>query len=128
LLAGTLAMDNPMSGFAINGTPLEAQDRQTGQDLFNSMKSTSQATITIERPGQRHDVTIYAAGSGTPGPSDPHPNRPNRISISCSDAVCARSSTSRSDCIPAGLASDLSTDPGHAECLGRFTAPLALAD
>lgn len=45
---------------AINGTPLQDQDRRNGQMIFNSMKSSSQATLTIERAGQRQDVTINA--------------------------------------------------------------------
>jgi type II secretion system protein C len=65
---------------AINGTSLEEQDRQTGQKLFNSMKSSSQATITIERGGLRRDVTINAATAGPPDPSDssdePDPSDP----------------------------------------------------
>jgi general secretion pathway protein C len=54
---------------AIDGTPLVDTDPQTGQTLFNSMKSVSQATVTIERAGHRRDVTIGAATA--PDPSDP---------------------------------------------------------
>ncbi len=55
---------------AVNGASLEDQDRQTGQEIFNTMKTSSQATITIERAGQRHDVTINAAKSDQPDQAD----------------------------------------------------------
>ncbi len=55
---------------AVNGASLEDQDRQTGEEIFNTMKTASQAMITVERAGQRHDVTINAQ-SDQSNPSNP---------------------------------------------------------
>jgi general secretion pathway protein C len=52
---------------AVNGASLEAQDRKTGQEIFDSMKTSSQATVTVDRAGERYEVTINAA---QPDPSE----------------------------------------------------------
>jgi type II secretion system protein C len=46
---------------AINGTSLQGQDRQHDQAIFDTLKSSNQATVTVERNGQRRDVTINTA-------------------------------------------------------------------
>jgi general secretion pathway protein C len=49
---------------AVNGTSIENQDRKTGQDIFDSMRSLSQATITVlDHAGMRRDVTINPSQS-----------------------------------------------------------------
>jgi general secretion pathway protein C len=44
---------------AINGTPLD--DPQRSQDVFNTIQSSDHATVTIERGGQRQDITLNIA-------------------------------------------------------------------
>jgi len=57
---------------AVNGASLEDQDRQTGQEIFNTMKTSSQATVTVvDRAGTRHDVTINPAQSDPAEETDP---------------------------------------------------------
>ena len=44
---------------AVNGASVEDQDRKTGQEIFDSMKTASHATVTVvDRTGARRDVTI----------------------------------------------------------------------
>jgi general secretion pathway protein C len=43
---------------AINGTSLQDQDRQHGQEIFDTIKASAFATLTIERLGETRDVTI----------------------------------------------------------------------
>jgi general secretion pathway protein C len=45
---------------AVNGTSLQDQDRRAAGDILNTMNSSSQATVTIERNGRRQDVTVTA--------------------------------------------------------------------
>jgi type II secretory pathway component PulC len=55
---------------AINGTSLENQDRGTGQAMFNSIKSSSQTTLTVERNGVRQIVTVNAPTVATADETD----------------------------------------------------------
>jgi type II secretion system protein C len=45
---------------AINGASLENQDKGAGQAIFNSIKTSSQTTVTVERNGVRRDITVNA--------------------------------------------------------------------
>ena len=82
---------------AINGTPLD--DPQRSQDVFNTIQTSDHATVTIERGGQKQELTLNiaqvaaqatrdlegdasAAAGGTPnGPpppgANPNPNSSN---------------------------------------------------
>jgi general secretion pathway protein C len=81
---------------AINGTPLD--DPQRSQDVFNTIQTSDHATVTIERGGQKQDITLNiaqvatqatkeldgdansAAGAspnGAPPPGNPNPNGNN---------------------------------------------------
>jgi general secretion pathway protein C len=77
---------------AINGTPLD--DPQHAQDVFNTIQSSDHVTVTVDRGGQRQDITLNIAqvaaqatqeldggnnppNSGSP-PSDTNPEPPNR--------------------------------------------------
>ena len=44
---------------AINGTPLD--DPQRGQEIFNTIQTSDHATVTIERSGQKQDITLNIA-------------------------------------------------------------------
>src|ERR1700744_250673 len=73
---------------AINGTPLD--DPQKSQDVFNTIQTSDHVTVTIERGGQKQDITLNIAqvaaqatkdldnesnGGTTPAPnSTPSPN------------------------------------------------------
>src|SRR5271155_4169070 len=79
---------------AINGTPLD--DPQRSQDVFNTIQTSDHVTVTIERGGQRQDVTLNIAQvaaqatkeleggdsstgpapNGTAPPPDTQPNTP----------------------------------------------------
>jgi general secretion pathway protein C len=82
---------------AINGTPLD--DPQRSQDVFNTIQTSDHVTVTIERGGQKQDITLNIAQvaaqatkdlenesntggtqapNGTPPP--PTPNNPNESS------------------------------------------------
>jgi general secretion pathway protein C len=83
---------------AINGTPLD--DPQRSQDVFNTIQTSDHVTVTIERGGQKQDITLNIAqvaaqatkelesestttgatppANGTPPPSVP--NTPNESS------------------------------------------------
>jgi general secretion pathway protein C len=82
---------------AINGTPLD--DPQRSQDVFNTIQTSDHVTVTIERGGQKQDITLNIAqvaaqatkdlenepnSSTTPAPSgatpQPPPNNPNENS------------------------------------------------
>jgi general secretion pathway protein C len=90
---------------AINGTPLD--DPQRSQDVFNTIQTSDHVTVTIERGGQKQDITLNIAqvaaqasrdlegdqntgpapngspnGSpnGTGQPPNPSPNTPNENS------------------------------------------------
>jgi general secretion pathway protein C len=41
---------------AINGTPLD--DPQRSQEVFNTIQTSERATVTVERAGQRQDITL----------------------------------------------------------------------
>jgi general secretion pathway protein C len=82
---------------AINGTPLD--DPQKSQDVFNTIQTSDHVTVTIERGGQRQDITLNiaqvaaqatkelegesnggAAPNGAVPPTNPPPNTPNENS------------------------------------------------
>lgn len=82
---------------AINGTPLD--DPQRSQDVFNTIQTSDHVTVTIERSGQKQDITLNIAqvaaqatkdlesesnGAATPAnsatPSNPPPNSNNENS------------------------------------------------
>jgi general secretion pathway protein C len=44
---------------AINGTPLD--DPQRSQDVFNTIQTSDHVTVTIERAGQKQDITLNIA-------------------------------------------------------------------
>lgn len=73
---------------AINGTPLD--DPQHSQDVFNTIQTSDHVTVTIERGGQRQDITLNIAqvaaqatkeleGEANPGAARP-PTTPNENS------------------------------------------------
>jgi general secretion pathway protein C len=80
---------------AINGTPLD--DPQRSQDVFNTIQTSDHVTVTVERGGQKQDITLNIAQvaaqatkelegdpnagpppTGTPPPNTP-PNTPPNI-------------------------------------------------
>jgi len=80
---------------AINGTPLD--DPQRSQDVFNTIQTSDHVTVTIERGGQKQDITLNIAqvaaqatkdlenesNTGTtpaPNSATPPPNNPNENS------------------------------------------------
>jgi general secretion pathway protein C len=74
---------------AINGTPLD--DPQRSQDVFNTIQTSDHVTVTIERGGQRQDITLNIAqvaaqatkeleGEQNTPPPNPSPNTPNENS------------------------------------------------
>jgi general secretion pathway protein C len=82
---------------AINGTPLD--DPQRSQDVFNTIQTSDHVTVTIERGGQRQDITLNiaqvaaqatrdlegdsnagSAPNGTVPPPNTPPNTPNETS------------------------------------------------
>ena len=77
---------------AINGTPLD--DPQRSQDVFNTIQTSDHVTVTIERGGQKQDITLNIAqvaaqatrelesesGPAPPGTAPPPPNNPNENS------------------------------------------------
>ena len=64
---------------AINGTPLD--DPQRGQEIFNTVQTSDQATVTIDRGGQTQDISLNIAqvvaeasrelGAAAPGAAGP---------------------------------------------------------
>jgi general secretion pathway protein C len=67
---------------AINGTPLD--DPQRSQEVFNTIQTSERATVTVERAGQRQDITLNVSqvaqqasrdldvdGSASGGPNPP---------------------------------------------------------
>ncbi len=44
---------------AINGTALD--DPQRGQEIFNTIQTSDHVTVTIERGGQKQDITLNIA-------------------------------------------------------------------
>ena len=80
---------------AVNGTPLD--DPQRSQDVFNTIQTSDHVTVTIERSGQKQDITLNIAqvaaqatkdleseGPTPPAngatPPNPSPNSPNENS------------------------------------------------
>ena len=82
---------------AINGTPLD--DPQRSQDVFNTIQTSDHVTVTIERGGQKQDITLNIAQvaaqatkdlegdsnagpapNGTTPPPNTPPNTPNENS------------------------------------------------
>jgi general secretion pathway protein C len=82
---------------AINGTPLD--DPQRSQDVFNTIQTSDHVTVTVERGGQRQDITLNIAQvaaqatrdlegesntgpapNGTAPPPNTSPNTPNENS------------------------------------------------
>ena len=66
---------------AINGTPLD--DPQRSQDVFNTIQTSDHVTVTIERGGQKQDITLNIAQvaaqatrdlEGNEGNTGPAPN------------------------------------------------------
>jgi len=74
-------------------------DPQRSQDVFNTIQTSDHVTVTIERGGQRQDITLNIAQvaaqatkelegdsnsapapNGTPPPPNPSPNTPNENS------------------------------------------------
>jgi len=76
---------------AINGTALD--DPQRSQDVFNTIQTSDHATVTIERGGQKQEITLNIAqvaaqatkeldgdagsGAGAPPGGAPQPQNPN---------------------------------------------------
>lgn len=63
---------------AINGTPLD--DPQRGMEIFNTIGSAGQVSVTVERNGQTQDLTLNMAQVNVPdanGGQPPRPTRPN---------------------------------------------------
>ena len=76
---------------AINGTPLD--DPQHSQEVFNTIQTSDHVTVTVERAGQKQDITLNIAqvaaqatkdlegdaGAAAPPPNGPPPmnSRPN---------------------------------------------------
>jgi hypothetical protein len=44
---------------AINGTPLD--DPQRSQEVFNTIQTSDHVTVTVERAGQRQDISLNIA-------------------------------------------------------------------
>jgi general secretion pathway protein C len=53
---------------AINGTPLD--DPQHSQDVFNTIQSSDHVTVTIERGGQKQDISLNIAQIATQATKD----------------------------------------------------------
>jgi len=71
---------------AINGTPLD--DPQRSQDVFNTIQTSDRVTVTVERGGQKQDITLNIAqvaaqatkdleGESNTGPAPNAPLPPN---------------------------------------------------
>jgi len=56
---------------AVNGTSLEDQDRNTGQEMLNTLVASGTATLTIMRNGERRDITVFAPDDSSPNSSPP---------------------------------------------------------
>ena len=72
---------------AINGTPLD--DPQRSQEVFNTIQTSDRVTVTIERGGQKQDITLNIAqvaasatkdleGEGGAGPGSSGGENPNQ--------------------------------------------------
>ena len=54
---------------SINGTPLD--DPQRGMEIFNTMSSADQVTVTVERGGQQQELTLNTGSISLPGGGNP---------------------------------------------------------
>jgi general secretion pathway protein C len=54
---------------SINGTPLD--DPQRGMEIFNTMGSADQVTVTVERAGQMQELTLNTGLISLPGGGNP---------------------------------------------------------
>jgi len=61
---------------AINGTPLD--DPQRGMEIFNTIGSAGQVSVTVERNGQTQDLTLNMAQVNVPDASGGQPPRPTQ--------------------------------------------------
>jgi general secretion pathway protein C len=61
---------------AINGTPLD--DPQRGMEIFNTIGSAGQVSVTVERNGQTQDLTLNMAQINVPDVNGGQPTRPTR--------------------------------------------------
>src|SRR5580698_3705954 len=60
---------------AINGTPLD--DPQRSQDVFNTIQTSDHVTVTIERGGQKQDITLNIAQVAAQATKDLEGGDPN---------------------------------------------------
>jgi general secretion pathway protein C len=60
---------------AINGTPLD--DPQRSQDVFNTIQTSDHVTVTVERGGQRQDITLNIAQVAAQATRDLEGESPN---------------------------------------------------
>jgi type II secretion system protein C len=56
---------------AVNGTSVEDQGPQQGQQVFDAFKSSAIAMLTVERNGQTRDITVDVAQAGTNASTEP---------------------------------------------------------
>jgi general secretion pathway protein C len=54
---------------AVNGVSLEKQNFQAGREMFNSVKTSRQVTVTVDRGGVRHDFTVNSQSQADPADS-----------------------------------------------------------
>jgi general secretion pathway protein C len=64
---------------AINGTPLD--DPQHSQDVFNTIQTSDHVTVTIERAGQKQDITLNIAQVAAQATRDLEGDQPNASSV-----------------------------------------------
>jgi general secretion pathway protein C len=60
---------------AINGTPLD--DPQRSQDVFNTIQTSDHVTVTVERGGQKQDITLNIAQVAAQATKDLEGGEPN---------------------------------------------------
>jgi type II secretory pathway component PulC len=51
---------------AVNGASMLDLDRQTGKEILNGLSTPGTVTVTIERNGERRDVTLNALEDASP--------------------------------------------------------------
>ncbi len=56
---------------AVNGTSVEDQGAQQGQQIFDAFKSSAIAMLTVERNGQTRDITVDLAQAGGNASAEP---------------------------------------------------------
>jgi general secretion pathway protein C len=59
---------------AINGVSLENQNFKAGREMFNSVRTSSRVTVTVDRGGVRHDFTVNSPSQGDPADSAEEPD------------------------------------------------------